>query len=136
MTMFEKTKTKDVQPLGKTNRIVQGTNIKGDIDTKEDFRLDGILIGNYTSSGKLVIGSTGEVQGNIKCKNVDIEGKYSGKLEVDELLTVKSSAQIKGDVIVGKLSVEPGAIFEATCAMKSSQLKAMNATSTKPDKTI
>ena len=132
--MFEKTKTKEVQPLGKTNRIVQGTTIKGDIETKEDFRLDGILIGNYTSTGKLVIGSTGEVQGNIKCKNVDIEGKYSGKLEVDELLTVKSSAQIKGDVIVGKLSIEPGAIFEATCAMKSSQLKAMNPTPAKPEK--
>lgn len=134
--MFEKTKTKEVQPLGKTNRIVQGTNIKGDIETKEDFRLDGILIGNYTSTGKLVIGSTGEVQGNIKCKNVDIEGKYSGKLEVDELLTVKSSAQIKGDVIVGKLSIEPGAIFEATCAMKSSQQKAMNPTPAKPEKTV
>ncbi|NJM80146.1 MAG: polymer-forming cytoskeletal protein [Flavobacterium sp.] len=133
--MFEKNKTKEVAPLGKTNRIVQGTNIKGDVETKEDFRLDGILIGNYTSSGKLVIGSTGEVQGNIKCKNVDIEGKYSGKLEVDELLTVKSSAQIKGDVIVGKLSIEPGAIFEATCSMKSSQMKAMNPTPTKSEKT-
>ena len=136
MTMFEKTKTKEDTPLGKTNRIVQGTSIKGDIETKDDFRLDGILIGNYTSTGKLVIGSTGEVQGNIKCKNVDIEGKYSGKLEVEELLTIKSSAQIKGDVIVGKLSVEPGAIFEATCVMKSTQLKSINnSTNTKPEKT-
>lgn len=121
MTMFEKNSKTPENPLGKTNRIVQGTTIKGDIETKEDFRLDGILIGNYTSTGKLVIGTTGQVQGDIKCKNVDVEGKYTGKLEVEELLTVKSSAHIKGDVLVGRLSIEPGAVFEATCAMKSQQ---------------
>lgn len=116
--MFEKTKEKE-NPLGKTNRIVQGTIIKGDIESKDDFRLDGVLIGNYNSPGKLVIGNTGEVQGDIKCKNLDIEGKFIGKLEVDELLTIKSTAHIKGDVVIGKLSVEPGALFEASCAMKS-----------------
>ncbi|WP_445456198.1 bactofilin family protein [Flavobacterium sp. HNIBRBA15423] len=119
--MFDKNKKPENNPLGKTNRIVQGTIIRGDIETKEDFRLDGTLIGNYTSGGKLVIGTSGEVQGDIKCKNVDVEGKYTGKLEVDELLTVKSTAHIKGDVVVGRLSVESGAIFEATCSMKSQQ---------------
>ena len=119
--MFDKNKAPESNPLGKTNRIVQGTVIRGDIETKEDFRLDGTLIGNYTSGGKLVIGTSGEVQGDIKCKNVDVEGKYTGKLEVDELLTVKSTAHIKGDVVVSRLSVESGAIFEATCSMKSTQ---------------
>lgn len=117
--MFDnKTKEKE-SPLGKTNRIVQGTTIKGDLESKDDFRLDGVLLGNYTSLGKLVIGPTGEVQGDIKCKNLDIEGKYIGNLEVEELLTVKATAHIKGDVVVGRLSVEPGAIFEATCSMKT-----------------
>ncbi|KIX21229.1 hypothetical protein SY27_10775 [Flavobacterium sp. 316] len=117
--MFDKTTKQKETPLGKTNRIVQGTIITGNIESKDDFRLDGILIGNYTSGGKLVIGTSGEVQGDIKCKNVDIEGSYVGKLEVEELLTIKSTAKIKGDVLVGKLSVEPGAVFEATCGMKS-----------------
>ena len=116
--MFDKTK-KDTSQLGQTNRIVQGTVIKGDITSKTDIRLDGILKGNYNSASKLVIGPTGEVQGDIKCVNIDIEGKFSGKLEVSELLGVKSTAKIKGEVIVGKLSVEPGAVFEATCEMKS-----------------
>jgi len=121
--MFDKTK-KDTSQLGQTNRIVQGTVIKGDISSKTDFRLDGILIGNYESTSKLVIGPAGEVQGDIKCVNIDIEGKFSGKLEASELLGVKSTAKIKGEVIVGKLSVEPGAVFEATCEMKSN-LKAI-----------
>lgn len=121
--MFDKAK-KNTSQLGQTNRIVEGTIIKGDITSKTDFRLDGILIGNYNSASKLVIGPAGEVQGDIKCVNIDIEGKFSGRLEVSELLGVKSTAKIKGEVIVGKLSVEPGAVFEATCEMKSN-LKAI-----------
>ena len=122
--MFDKAK-KDTTQLGQTNRIVHGTIIKGDITSKTDFRLDGMLIGNYSSASKLVIGPAGEVQGNIKCVNIDIEGKFSGKLEASELLGVKSTAKIKGEVIVGKLSVEPGAVFEATCEMKNN-LKAVS----------
>jgi len=122
--MINKTKTKE-SPLGKTNRIVEGTLIKGEIQSKADFRLDGTLIGNYNSPGKLVIGPSGEVQGEVKCKSVDIEGKFSGKLEAAELLSIRATAHIKGDVVVGKLAVEPGAVFEATCVMKSN-LKALN----------
>ena len=69
--MFDKAKPKEPQ-FGTTNRIVEGTIIKGDINSKADFRLDGILIGNYISSGKLVIGPSGEFQGDIISKNLDI----------------------------------------------------------------
>lgn len=131
--MFDKKKENETH-LGKTNRIVEGTTITGEINSKADFRLDGALIGNYSSPGKLVIGPSGSVQGEIKCKNVDIEGHFSGKLEVAELLSIKSKAVIKGDVIVGKLAVEPGAVFEATCVMKS-QLKAIGNNESKSEKT-
>jgi cytoskeletal protein CcmA (bactofilin family) len=123
--MFDKAKAKEPQ-FGTTNRIVEGTIIKGDINSKADFRLDGILVGNYTSSGKLVIGPSGEVQGDIICKNLDIEGKFTGKLQIAELLSVKSKAVIKGQVQTNKLAIEPGAVFEATCAMKSQLMPLTN----------
>lgn len=123
--MFDKAKPKEPQ-FGTTNRIVEGTIITGDISSKADFRLDGVLIGNYTSKGKLVIGPTGEVQGEISCKNLDIEGKFSGKLQISELLSVKSKAVIKGEVQTNKLAIEPGAVFEATCAMKSQLIPSTN----------
>ena len=116
--MFEKVKNQD-HLLGKTNRIVEGTSITGDISTKADFRLDGKLTGNFTSEGKIVIGPTGEVQGDIICKSIDIEGKFSGKLQAEGMLNIKSKAHITGEVIVGKLAVEPGAKFEASCEMRS-----------------
>src|SRR5690554_1678165 len=119
--MFDKGKNNSGKDLlGKTNRIVEGTKLQGDIHSVADFRLDGELIGNFASSGKLVIGESGKVVGNISCKNMDVEGTYEGKAEVAELLSVKSKAKIKGEIVVGKLSVEPGAEFTAVCQMRGS----------------
>ena len=117
--MFNSKPKKYTELLGKTNRIVEGTIIKGDIISQADFRLDGELIGNFQSKGKIVIGPAGSVTGDIICKNADIEGKFNGKIQVFEVLNIKSKAIIHGEVTVGKLSVEPGADFSATCKMKT-----------------
>jgi len=115
--MFDKKPKPYTELLGKTNRIVEGTIIKGDIISQADFRLDGELIGNFQSKGKIVIGPAGSVTGDIICVNADIEGKFIGKIQVDEILNVKEKAIIQGEVTVGKLSVEPGADFTASCKM-------------------
>jgi cytoskeletal protein CcmA (bactofilin family) len=117
--MFEKSTKSYTDLLGKTNRIVEGTTIRGDIDSFADFRLDGHLIGNFTSKGKLVVGPAGSVTGDISCKNVDVEGTVNGKIMVQEILNVKSKASIHGEVTCEKLSVEPGADFSASCIMKT-----------------
>ena len=115
--MFDKVKKPGTELLGKTNRIVEGTSIVGDIVSKADFRLDGELIGNFTSQGKLVIGKSGVIKGEIICNNADIEGMFHGKIKVLETLNIKATAEIHGEVIVGQLSIEPGADFTATCTM-------------------
>ena len=117
--MFDKKTKSYTDLLGKTNRIVEGTLLKGDIVSQADFRLDGELIGNFQSKGKIVIGPQASVTGDIVCKNADIEGKYNGKITVLELLNVKHKASIHGEVVCGKLAVEPGADFSASCFMKT-----------------
>ena len=116
--MFEKNPKSYTELLGKTNRIVEGTIIKGDVFSQADFRLDGELTGNFSSKGKIVIGPAGSIKGDIICKNADIEGRFDGKIQVLEMLNIKAKASIHGEVICGKLSVEPGAEFSATCVMK------------------
>ncbi len=116
--MFEKSPKSYTDLLGKTNRIVEGTTIQGDIISPADFRLDGHLVGNFQSKGKIVIGPAGSVKGDVICKNADIEGKFEGKIQVQEILNIKSKAHIIGEVVCGKLSVEPGAEFSASCIMK------------------
>lgn len=117
--MFDKKTKSYTELLGKTNRIVEGTIIKGDVISHADFRLDGELIGNFQSKGKIVIGPAGSVIGDIICKNADIEGRFKGKIQVAEILNVKHKASIHGEVICEKLSVEPGADFSASCMMKT-----------------
>ena len=117
MSMFEKSLKASADVLGKTNRIVEGTVIRGNIVSQTDFRMDGELIGNFESNAKIVIGPAGRVVGELICKNADIEGKFEGKIKVAALLTVKSKAIISGEVTTAKLAVEPGAEFTASCAM-------------------
>jgi cytoskeletal protein CcmA (bactofilin family) len=116
--MFEKKQKSDYHLLGKTNRIVDQTKIVGNIVSPADMRLDGELIGDITCVGKVVLGAKSKVQGTIICKNIDIEGVFTGKLEVENLLGIKKTAIIKGEVYAGKLSIEPGAVFEASCEMR------------------
>ena len=134
--MFEKSPKTYTDLLGKTNRIVEATTITGDINSPADFRLDGHLIGNFKSKGKIVIGPAGSVKGDIICKSADIEGKFEGKIQVAEILNIKSKASIHGEVLCGKLSVEPGAEFSATCVMKTNLKQTSHDGQSKPEETI
>lgn len=99
------------------NRIVEGTNIEGDIKSDSNIRIDGYLKGTLSVKGRLVLGPTGKIDGNINCKNADIEGKLNGTIEVDELLSLKSTAKLQGEISTNKLAIEPGALFSGNCKM-------------------
>lgn len=105
---------------GQPNRIEKGTKIIGEIQSNSDFRIDGTLEGSISTSGKVVIGKDGNINGKVVCSNADFEGNFSGNLEVKETLTLKSSSKTEGDVIISKLIVDAGAFFNARCSMKSS----------------
>ena len=113
------TKGNYTDALGKTNRIVEGTTIIGDIISPADFRLDGRLEGNFKTTGKLVIGPAGSVKGSITATNTDIEGKFEGKINVEDTLTLKATATVSGEVICGKIAIEPGANFTSSCEMRN-----------------
>lgn len=100
------------------NIISEGTSIKGNINASGDTRIDGELIGNITAKGRLVVGPTGKIEGEIVCNNVEVSGFIKGKVSASELLNMKSTSKIEGDIIAGKLSVEPGSVFTGTCAMR------------------
>lgn len=99
------------------NIITSGTLIKGDITASGDFRLDGTLEGNIQLNGKLVVGDSGVVNGNILCVNANIIGTVNGNLSVKELLSLNATARVKGDILINKLSIEPGAVFTGKCRM-------------------
>ena len=115
-----KDKTPQKNKVMERNVVAKNTTIVGDIKSDGDFRIDGTLEGTLTTNGRVIIGVEGFIKGKVEATNADIEGKFSGELLVSNTLTIKATADISGDVIIGKLSVEPGASFNATCAMKGS----------------
>ncbi len=100
------------------NKIAQGTRIKGNIEAKGGFRIDGTVEGLVKTPGKVVIGKEGCINGDLQCENADIEGKFTGKLNISGTLSLRSTAVIEGEAVISKLAVEPGATFNATCTMK------------------
>lgn len=107
----------ETETLESINIITKGTVIKGDVTSTGDFRLDGTLEGNIQLNGKLVVGDTGIVNGNILCMNANIIGTVNGNLSVKELLSLHATARVKGDILINKLSIEPGAVFTGKCCM-------------------
>ena len=99
------------------NLISSGTDITGDIKSNGDIRIDWTLTGNLNTKGKVVIGPTGKVSGEVFCKNSEVSGIVEGKINVGQLLNLKASSKILGDITTSKLSIEPGARFTGNCKM-------------------
>ncbi|MEI7490122.1 MAG: polymer-forming cytoskeletal protein [Bacteroidota bacterium] len=100
------------------NIMGPGTVVKGEISVNGDFRVDGTLIGNIHCKGKIVVGQTGRIEGEIICQSADFSGVVKATVKVTELITLKETAIYSGDITTGKLAIEPGAKFSGTCKME------------------
>ena len=118
---------------GHYSRIEKSTTVKGDIVSEGDFRIDGTLDGSIKTKGKVVVGKEGSIKGAVSCSNADVEGKIDGNLFVSEALSLRSTSVIDGDVVIGKLIVESGATFNASCSMNKEGKKADFKLVKKPD---
>ena len=114
---------------GGINSLGQGTKLVGDLNAQNDMRIDGTLEGNLHCAGKLILGPKGFINGQIDCQNAVIEGNIDGIIIVKELLQVKESAKITGEITTAKMKVQPGAIINVKCNMGGQKI--VPATSTK-----
>lgn len=103
-----------------SNTIGKGTFLQGNIETYGNIRIEGKIRGDVRSKSKIALGHSCHVEGNILAQNADIEGEVRGKIEISELLVLKATAVVHGDIVTGKMVVEPGAVFNGTCKMGSS----------------
>jgi cytoskeletal protein CcmA (bactofilin family) len=100
------------------NALAPGTTVKGNIHAEEDLRIDGKIEGLIECAGRVVVGPQAEITGDIHSTNVDIMGKVMGNLVIKDTLSMKTSSNFAGDALVGRLEVEPGAVFNGTCKMQ------------------
>ncbi|UXP33764.1 polymer-forming cytoskeletal protein [Reichenbachiella agarivorans] len=117
--MFKnKQEMKDVEELSNSSNIIgKGTVMTGDIETYGNIRVEGKIVGNMKTKSKAACGHSSYIEGNILAQNAEIAGHVTGRVEVSELLILKPSAVINGDIITNKLIVESGATFNGGCKM-------------------
>lgn len=112
----------DHKELGGVNIIAHGTQVQGNIITVGDCRIDGSVRGNVSSKSKIIIGQSGIVEGNIICQNIEIEGSVKAEtLNVGELIALRATASLIGNITTGKIAIEPGAEFSGNCRMHANK---------------
>jgi len=109
----------EIQTTG-VNTICDETVINGDIIAKNDLRIDGYINGNLVTTGRVVVGTTGIITGDIRCSNIEILGAVHGDIEATDIVTIKGDAKVDGNITTKRLSVEPGIFFNGTCKMSNS----------------
>ncbi len=109
-----------------TTLIGAGTVLKGNISSSGDLRIDGTLVGNISSTAKIVIGSSGVVEGDLNGDSADVVGKVSGNIRVKELLHLRDDCVVNGNIYAGKLQVEPSATFNGQCQMGANVVDMLN----------
>ncbi len=109
---------KELEELGNTSTIIaKSAVLDGNLETIGNLRIEGKLVGNIRCKAKIAMGDASLVEGNIVTQNAEIAGRVKGLLEVADLLILKPTAIIDGDIVAGKIMIETGAIFNGTCKM-------------------
>ena len=99
------------------NRISVGTIIKGEIVSSSDIRIDGTFDGKVQSNGRVVIGESASVKGDIICENLDLWGTVDGNVYVKDTLSLKQGCTVNGNVHIRRFCVELGSTFNGNCKM-------------------
>ncbi|HEX4958929.1 MAG TPA: polymer-forming cytoskeletal protein [Lacibacter sp.] len=108
--------------------IAAGTEIKGDIQSKGDIRVDGTLTGNLSTTSKVIIGTNGKVNGDVQANTADVLGQINGNVKVAELLYLKDDCEVNGNIYTGQLQVDASAKFNGECHMGAAAVAKSNAT--------
>jgi cytoskeletal protein CcmA (bactofilin family) len=104
-------------PGGLHNVLSSGTVLTGNLVTDDDIRIDGVIEGNIVSRGKIIVGGNGTVSGDIECHNLDVLGKIVGNVQCSEIVVLRSTANMIGDIKTQTIEIEPGARFSGLCKM-------------------
>ena len=110
-------KTEPTVNVNSISRISAGTVIKGEIQSPYDIRIDGTFEGKVQTKGRVVVGESASVKGDVICENIDLWGKMEGNVFVKNTLALKEGCVVDGNLNVRKISVELGSSFNGTCRM-------------------
>ena len=116
---------KEIQQVA-LNLLSEGTRIEGDISATNDIRVDGIVKGNIKTSGRVVIGPTAKIEGNIESPGVDLIGLMQGNIISSGLVSLRENSTFQGNITTHQVSIEAGAVFNGECHIAQETSKTKN----------
>jgi len=117
-------KDKDSKPeakskIGSVDTLIGATaQLKGDIVTEGNVRVDGTFEGNMSCKGEVLIGEGGIVTGDVKAQFMIVYGQMRGNIKSDGLVEIMPTGKVYGDIEVKSVSIKEGAIFEGKSMMQ------------------
>lgn len=114
-------KISEIVDVNAVSRLSEGTSVVGEVNSTGDIRVDGHVKGKMYSEGRIVVGEHASIEGTLLCSNLDLWGKIEGDVYVKELLSLKGTSVVTGNLHVRKLQVEIGAELNGTCKMISEE---------------
>ncbi|HHY05461.1 MAG TPA: polymer-forming cytoskeletal protein [Clostridia bacterium] len=116
--MFSRKKQVSDNNWGKMNTIIgKGTTCEGILNASGSLRLDGDFKGEIKVKGDLVVGENAAIDATIEAENVYIGGYIRGDIQTEGKVDLAPSGAFFGDMLVGHLNVEEGALFKGNCQM-------------------
>ncbi len=116
------TMARDIKEGRLSGFVGSGTVLTGETNFQAMLRIDGHLTGTVTSTdGTLIVGSTGQVDANVRVSAAVINGTVNGDIIATEKLELGRSARVAGNVQAPRLVIEDGAILEGSCSMLKAQ---------------
>ena len=116
--MFGSMKKHIDNPAGDIETIIgRETTITGKISGSGNIRIDGHIDGGVSTTGSVVIGESGVVQGDIKSGSLTVAGMVTGNVDCDGNLSIHATGQLVGDVRVRSLNIADGGVFKGRSDM-------------------
>lgn len=137
MSLFGKSAPKTEELNGKNkiqqgpeahNHIGVGTYMKGELNAPGLLRVDGTIIGDVNCDTKVVFGPQALLEGTLTAQNAEIAGEVKGKLIVKEVLTLKSTAKLQGEIQYGQIQAEKGAIMNGQIKQTDAEMSVVQGT--------
>jgi len=91
--------------------VPEGVIIDGNMTSGSETEICGRVDGDVTVEGRLLLGPSALVSGNVRATSCRVEGLVEGKMACSHDLELGQTGRLNGDVIAGRRLVVSGHIF-------------------------
>ncbi|MGD8366478.1 MAG: polymer-forming cytoskeletal protein [Desulfobacterales bacterium] len=109
-----------------TTFIGADARIEGTIEFDGTIRIDGMASGRICSKGgTLIIGEGAVVNADIQVDSAILMGEINGTIEATNRISASPPCRVSGDIQAPVVAIDPGVVFNGTCAMKSANITSL-----------